>query len=162
MQKIVILILIVLLTGCAAKSTQPSKASNTVGSVKAYDQRSVVTTLKSQYKEWESVRHRMGGLSKRGVDCSGFVYIVFRDGFGIEIPRTTALQSQMGVSIKQEALRPGDLVFFKTSKKVRHVGIYIGKGKFIHASTSKGVMTSHLKNVYWSQKYWQARRISIR
>ena len=102
----------------------------------------------------------MGGLSKKGVDCSGLVYLTYRENLGIEIPRSTALQSKTGKEVKRSELRAGDLVFFKTSYKVRHVGIYIEDGKFFHASTSKGVMISNLNDYYWKDKYWHSRRMT--
>ncbi len=74
------------------------------------------------------------------------------------MPRSTELMAKMGKKIDRKQLRAGDLVFFKTSYKVRHVGIYIEKGQFLHASSSKGVMISRLDNVYWADKYWQSRR----
>ena len=79
--------------------------------------------------------------------------------FGIDVPRSTEYQSQVGQSIKKHQLRAGDMVFFKTGVKVRHVGIYIDKGDFIHASSSKGVMISNLDNPYWSSAYWKAKRL---
>ncbi len=65
----------------------------------------------------------------------------------------------MGTEITRQQLQAGDLVFFNTSRKVRHVGIYIEGGKFLHASTSKGVMISNIENIYWEEVYWKAVRI---
>ena len=118
----------------------------------------VKSKLYDQHNEWEGVEYEMGGLSKDGVDCSGFVYNTFRSKLGINIPRSTELQSTLGKNVSQKNLRAGDLVFFKTATKVRHVGIYIEKGKFLHASTSKGVMISKLNNIYWKSKFWKAQR----
>ncbi len=114
-----------------------------------------------QYQQWKGTRHAMGGLSKRGVDCSGFVYLTYREKLGMEIPRSTKLQSQAGKKIKRSELRPGDLVFFKTGFKGRHVGIYIEKGKFLHVSKKKGVMISSLAGYYWKDRYWQSRRVRL-
>lgn len=100
-------------------------------------------------------------MSKRGIDCSGLVYTTYRDQLGIELPRTTRYQSQIGKAVKRNALRTGDLVFFKTSRKVRHVGIYIEDNKFLHASTKHGVMISKLTDYYWRDKYWHARRVDL-
>ncbi|MFW5394266.1 NlpC/P60 family protein, partial [Yersinia sp. 2544 StPb PI] len=66
---------------------------------------------------------------------------------------------KQGSRITKEALDTGDLVFFKTSRQTRHVGVYIGEGKFIHASSSVGVTISKLDNKYWGARYEQARRI---
>ena len=117
--------------------------------------------LYTQYKEWKGVRYRFGGLNKKGVDCSGFVYLTFKSRLGKKIPRTTKLQSTLGMAVDKRKLRTGDLVFFKTSASVRHVGIYLEDGKFMHASKKRGVMISRLDNVYWRSKYWKARRIKL-
>jgi cell wall-associated NlpC family hydrolase len=101
----------------------------------------------------------MGGTRKSGVDCSGFVQRIFNDLFNITLPRSTALQVQTGIAVSIRHLRPGDLVFFHPPDKVRHVGIYLGRGEFVHASTSKGVTISRLNAAYWRNSYWTARRI---
>lgn len=119
----------------------------------------VKNRLYTQYKNWKGVRYRMGGLSKRGIDCSGFVYRTFRSQLGINIPRSTELQSSAGQTINKNNLQAGDLVFFRTATKVRHVGIYIENNKFLHASSSKGVIISKLDNVYWKSKYWMSKRL---
>lgn len=100
----------------------------------------------------------MGGSSRNGVDCSGFVQRLYRDLFDRPIPRSTSLQVQSGRPIERAQLIPGDLVFFKPPYKVRHVGIYLGHGEFAHASTSRGVMISNLSETYWRTCYWTARR----
>jgi probable lipoprotein NlpC len=100
----------------------------------------------------------MGGTSRRGVDCSGFVQQVYRVVFHQAIPRTTALQVRSGRPVGRSRLVTGDLVFFKPPDKVRHVGIYLGDGQFAHASTSRGVIISSLSEPYWRHCYWTARR----
>ena len=119
----------------------------------------VRSALYSQYGEWRGTKYRLGGMSKQGVDCSGFVYLTYRSRFGITLPRTTRHQSNQGMAVSRKALRPGDLVFFKTGPNKRHVGIYVEDRKFLHASSSKGVMLSSLDNKYWTNAYWTARRI---
>ena len=119
----------------------------------------VKNKLYAQYKNWKGVKYKMGGLGKSGIDCSGFVYRTFRSQLGVNIPRTTKLQSSTGKQITKNKLKPGDLVFFKTATKVRHVGIYLENNNFLHASTSKGVMISKLNNIYWKSKYWKAHRL---
>ena len=114
--------------------------------------------LNQQYNDWRQVQHRMGGLSKSGIDCSGLVYSTYRSKFGIDVPRSTEYQSQAGRSVKQGQLRAGDMVFFKTGFKARHVGMYIDKGNFLHVSSSKGVIISSLDHPYWSSAYWKWQR----
>ncbi|EHX6836502.1 C40 family peptidase, partial [Salmonella enterica subsp. enterica serovar Muenster] len=101
------------------------------------------------------------GMSRRGVDCSGFVVVTMRDKFDLQLPRDTREQSKIGTRIDKDELLPGDLVFFKTGsgESGLHVGIYDTNNEFIHASTSRGVMRSSLDNVYWRKNFWQARRI---
>ncbi|VAW67385.1 hypothetical protein MNBD_GAMMA08-1276 [hydrothermal vent metagenome] len=117
-----------------------------------------VKKLYSHFNEWRGVKYREGGMSKTGVDCSGFVQIAYQQKLHKNIPRTTELMSKNGNPISIKSLRPGDLVFFKTGWKVRHVGIYVGKGEFIHASTSRGVTKSQLYSPYWKAAYWMSRR----
>lgn len=115
--------------------------------------------LYQQYDHWKGVKYRMGGISKSGVDCSGFVYTTFREQFELILPRTTQLQMMAGREVQKYQLQPGDLVFFKTDVKVRHVGIYIDDGDFLHASTKRGVMISNLDDYYWSGRFLRARRV---
>lgn len=105
--------------------------------------------------------YRMGGTTAKGVDCSGLVYSVYKD-FGIALPRTSRGQSQFGEQVGRGELARGDLVFFRTGRSggVSHVGIYAGKGEFIHASTrSKRVKYDRLDNKYFKNRYVTARRV---
>ncbi|WP_421711506.1 NlpC/P60 family protein [Alcanivorax sp.] len=117
-------------------------------------------SLEAQHEDWKGVPYRYGGLSPRGVDCSGFVYLTFLSRLGMEVPRTTTELLQSGEKVKRDEIQVGDLVFFRTGPGNRHVGIYMGNGDFLHASSSQGVMTSSLSNPYWRQRYWQARRLA--
>ncbi|MCH7548898.1 MAG: C40 family peptidase [Candidatus Krumholzibacteriota bacterium] len=105
--------------------------------------------------------YRYGGTSVKGLDCSGLVYTVFRD-FGIAVPRTSRDQSGFGTKIARGNLQAGDLVFFHTGRgsRVTHVGIYAGRGEFIHASTrSRRVKFDRLDNKYFRNRYVSARRV---
>ena len=119
----------------------------------------IISALDYQYNGWRGVPYREGGLSKNGIDCSGYVHLTYKQRFGIEIPRSTNALASYGKSVSRRALRAGDLVFFKTGWKVRHVGIYMSDGRFMHASTSRGVMISSMEEEYWDDAYWQARRV---
>jgi len=112
-----------------------------------------------QYKRWKGTPYQYGGLSQEGVDCSGFVHQTYRSLFKISLPRATKDQVTRGKRVYINQLTAGDLVFFKTRWNVRHVGIYLEKGKFVHASSNKGVMISTLYSGYWKKHYWQARRL---
>jgi cell wall-associated NlpC family hydrolase len=125
------------------------------------DHAQVRRQLLQQLSEWQGVPYRYGGLTKQGVDCSGFIYLTFAEEFGIRIPRTTQYQALKGKVIEQFDLLPGDLVFFLTGYNQRHIGIYVGKKQFIHTSSSRGVMLSRLDNPYWQSAYWHSRRIGL-
>ena len=114
--------------------------------------------LRSEVQQWVGTPHRMGGASRRGTDCSGFVQRMYKDIFQQKIPRSTGLQVRAGRPVAKQQLRTGDLVFFRIAYKGPHVGIYLGEEEFAHASTSKGVMISSLGEDYWRSAYWTARR----
>jgi cell wall-associated NlpC family hydrolase len=116
--------------------------------------------LHAQYLQWKGTRYQVGGLSRRGIDCSGFMYVTFKSKLGIVLPRSTELQAQTGEAVSRSALRTGDLVFFKTGMFIRHVGVYLERGRFLHASTTRGVMISEMDDAYWKSRYWLARRIA--
>ncbi len=115
--------------------------------------------LNDFYSEWKGVRYKFGGNSKKGIDCSALIQIAFKDKLNVNIPRTTRLQSKTGYEIRKNELNTGDLVFFKTGKNSRHVGIYLKNGEFIHASSKRGVTISKLDNVYFKKHYWKSQRI---
>lgn len=162
MNKILSIFAISLLVGCAA--TPPSNSRSTSLFENAFSQRNdsntewSKTALDKYFREWESVRYKFGGLSKEGIDCSGFVYLTFLNQFGVKLPRNTSLQSKVGETVAQNQLKTGDLVFFKT-RFSRHVGIYLNNRQFIHASLTQGVTTSSLDSKYWSTAYWTAKRL---
>lgn len=144
--------------GCSSKSSNISYSSNKSFPAKSYKNK-VYKALNAQYKDWKGVKYKYGGNSKSGIDCSSFVQKTFKDKLSINIPRTTALQSDMGEEVLIKDLQMGDLVFFKTGFNSRHVGIYIKDGKFLHASTKRGVTVSRLDNVYYSRHFWKIKRV---
>ncbi|MFV9671064.1 NlpC/P60 family protein [Pantoea sp. ARC607] len=148
-----LLILVLLLTGCTHHAPPVNGRLS--------DSITVIAELNDQLGNWHGTPYRYGGMSRQGVDCSGFVYLTFRDRFALQLPRTTSAQSDIGTRISKDELLPGDLVFFKTGRGENglHVGIYDSDNAFIHASTSQGVTRSSLDNVYWRKVFWQARRI---
>ncbi|HTX58099.1 MAG TPA: C40 family peptidase [Verrucomicrobiae bacterium] len=99
-----------------------------------------------------------GGDSPSGFDCSAYVQHVFAM-LGVSLPRTADAQYDVGKPAVGGP-RPGDLVFFQTyTEGVSHVGIYLGNGEFVHASSSHGVMISKLSEAYWAERYLGAKRI---
>lgn len=108
------------------------------------------------------IPYRYGGNSATtGFDCSGLVWRVYRQATGIRLPRDTYGISRTGVAIASRELRPGDLVFFNTTRRpYSHVGIYLGGDRFVHAPSSGGaVRISHLSNRYWRRHFNGGRRI---
>lgn len=103
--------------------------------------------------------YRYGGTSYSGIDCSGFTMKVFAQ-FGIYLPHGASDQYALSTPVTTEERAPGDLVFFNTSGYgIGHVGIYLGGGQFIHASTSRGVIISSLYESYYARTYLFAGRI---
>ena len=100
-----------------------------------------------------------GGTSSRGIDCSGFTQRVFSMN-GIKLPRTADVQYGVGSPVAKGKEEPGDLVFFETyCPGPSHVGIYLGGGNFIHASSSRGVTVSNLGDSYFKSRYLGAKRV---
>jgi peptidoglycan DL-endopeptidase LytE len=111
---------------------------------------------------YRGVRYHYGGISSRGIDCSGLVVRVFMNQ-GVEMPHNAAALYGKGKPVSKAALSRGDLVFFHTrgrSLRISHVGIYLGEGNFIHASSGRGrVRTDTLLSGYYAQHFVGARRI---
>lgn len=114
----------------------------------------------STAKRYIGVPYVWGGSSPSGFDCSGFTQYVFKQ-HGITIPRTTTEQYKLGSYVSKSNLLPGDLVFLQNTYRegISHVGIYVGDGKMIHASSSKGVVISDLSTSYYVKHYYGARRV---
>lgn len=108
------------------------------------------------------VRYRWGGNDEdSGLDCSGFVRLVFKDTIGTLLPRTAREMSEMGQRVDASQLKPGDLVFFNTMRRAfSHVGIYLGDNHFLHAPRAGAeVRVESMDSSYWLQRYNGARRI---
>ncbi|MFN5135615.1 MAG: C40 family peptidase [Chitinophagaceae bacterium] len=119
------------------------------------------TALYNLIDEWWDTPYRLGGSTKKGIDCSAFVQTLMLGVFAVQLPRTAREQRSISTQIATEELREGDLVFFNTRGGVSHVGVYLHNNKFVHASTSGGVMISDLNEDYWRRKYLGAGRILL-
>ncbi len=123
---------------------------------------SVTDKLISFAKRFIGVRYRWGGTTPKGFDCSGFTKYVFNN-IGVKLNRTSTSQAAQGERISKSGLQPGDLVFFDTNgghNRINHVGIYIGGGRFIQASsTGDGVTISDIDSGFYANAYMTARRV---
>lgn len=106
-------------------------------------------------EDWYGVRYRLGGDSKKGIDCSAFVRRLYENVFCINLVRTACQQFNMCKYIaRTDSVKEGDLVFFKTAgSRISHVGIYLMNDFFVHASSSRGVMISSLNDSYWERRF---------
>ena len=116
-------------------------------------------------KQFEGVKYKFGGTTKKGMDCSGLVYETFK-AFDISLPRISRDMAKEGVKVFIDDVKEGDLLFFKTSKKgniISHVGLVVtalpGNIEFIHSTTNQGVIISSLAERYWYYSFAEARRI---
>lgn len=152
-----------------AKNTSKSSKSNTSSS-EFYKKYSKILGVELTGKEdkkfieavatWIGTPYVYGGNSKKGTDCSGFVQTLYKDIYNINLYRSAADLVKNCDIIDKKDMRPGDLIFFKIkSDKVSHVGIFLDGGKFVHASSSKGVIVSDLKEKYYAKYFYSAGRI---
>lgn len=112
--------------------------------------------------DWYGTPYRLGGTSKTGVDCSAFSQFLFASVYGFSIPRTAREQYSLTSRISRTELKEGDLIFFNTRGGVSHVGVYLQNNKFVHASTSGGVMISDIFEEYWVKKFVGVGRLKDR
>ena len=117
------------------------------------------TSIVNLALDMRGVRYKWGGTSPRGFDCSGLIVYAYNKQ-GIRLPRTSAVLSTFGQVVSKDRLQPGDLLFFMTgrSRRVNHVALYIGDGKFVHSSSTRGKVIVSILNKY-GPRYAGARRI---
>jgi cell wall-associated NlpC family hydrolase len=142
------------------KETTKSQTTNT----KMYSSKRV-NNIVSNAKDYLGVKYKMAGTTKKGMDCSGLIYTAFGEE-NIPMPRVSRDMAKKGDWVDVKEIKKGDLIFFATSKNnrsINHVGLVTesrtGYVKFIHSSSSKGVMESLLSERYWYLAYVQARRV---
>lgn len=146
--KILLLFILVLFTGCSSARISERERNERVAKITTF------------YKSWKGTKYRLGGTTKSGVDCSALMQHLYKEKFATTLPRTTKKMAQEGDKVKKRNhWEVGDLVFFKIGwRKTRHVGVYLGKNRFMHASTSRGVIISDIDD-YWSNHFWQVRKV---
>jgi len=166
MRTLFFLITIVLLFGACSSSPKPyrefalPKQKKKV-SYKLHKKNYITTKLYLSYEKWAGTKYCYGGTDCSGIDCSALVQQIYKEAFGKKIPRTTKKQIRMGKRVSKKSLKEGDILFFKTSYRIMHVGIYLERGEFIHASSKHGVILSNIYNPYWRAKYYTARRLLL-
>ena len=112
--------------------------------------------------ELVGIRYRRGGTDpENGLDCSGFVQLVYSESIGKLLPRTAREQSEVGNTVDRSELKPGDLVFFNTMRRAfSHVGIYLGDNRFVHAPrVGSEIRVEDMNQSYWVKRYNGARRV---
>ena len=128
------------------------------------ENKSIVNSLIKTATDNIGVRYKAAGITKNGFDCSGLVYTTF-ESQNIKLPRSSYDQAKIGKVIKIDDAKKGDLIFFKTNKsnQINHVGLVTeinsGEIKFVHSSTSKGVIISSTKEPYYKNSFEQINRI---
>lgn len=132
------------LSSCGSKKnivksdTKAAKAADAMAALKS----------KSLYRfitDWTGVKYRLGGLDKKGIDCSGFALLLQKDIYGNSLPRRSRDQAEAVKKVSQNNLKEGDLIFFSFGgAEVDHVGVYLNNNFFVHASTTRGVIVDDL------------------
>ena len=153
------LLVIWLATGCSSSPPrQPEWSGTPDWETASRAQRDVVR----QALGYVGVPYRYGGDSAAtGFDCSGLVWRVYRQAAGIRLPRDSYGISRKGIAVSTAGLKPGDLVFFNTQRRpYSHVGIYLGKDRFVHAPSSGGVVSvARITDSYWRNRFNGGRRV---
>lgn len=160
MKRVFVILSVIIALTVSSCSSKRAVAINGRGSKSTYMINSSgkeVKQLIDEARSWIGTPYAYGRAEKRrGTDCSGFIMALFSDIYNVQLPRSSAMQHEFSQPVKFTRIQPGDLVFFttgKSSSRINHVGLYIGNGKMIHASASRGVMESALSEKYWKKNY---------
>ncbi len=148
------------LSGVAVASEQTQNPGEEVSLLARYTNSTQDLILKGL--ELVGIKYRRGGTDPdSGLDCSGFVQVVFKDALGKILPRTAKEQSHVGEVVDRKELKAGDLVFFNTMRHAfSHVGIYLGDNRFMHAPRSGAeIRVEDMSQSYWVKRYNGARRV---
>ena len=168
MKKLFLLLLLTLLLascGSSKRTTPTYKKQRTTVSKPDKINNSTIRNVVKYAKTFEGTRYKFGGTTKKGMDCSGLIYTSFQKE-NIALPRVSRDMAKKGQRITLSKASAGDLLFFQTNKSrnvINHVGLVVesnsGELKFIHATTSRGVIISSIKERYWNNAFVEARRI---
>lgn len=147
------------LGGCASSGNmQPDSATRLQAVPVDASSSEKAQKLWQVFERYRGTPYEYGGTSGSGFDCSGFILTAYQEGLGKHLPRTTAQMLSHGDVVHPGEIQPGDVVFFRIGGKEQHAGIYMGGDRFIHASTSAGVIQSSISGYYWKGRLTEARR----
>ena len=182
MRYILSVFLLVLVTGCGTVKKKTTYSDTRKITVEASSERvaeneaidnaspssaatSIADIIISTALQFSGVKYKFGGTTKKGMDCSGLLYVAFGE-HNVQLPRASYEMAEQGRRIKINNVAKGDLLFFKTSKRgkrINHVGMVVAVDadeiKFIHASSSRGVIVSSLREGYWNYAFVKATRV---
>jgi hypothetical protein len=181
-RSVMLVLSVVMLSGCSALKTSrftdsattvsaattpvdeqhPPDASPPTDSLRTMGSQPLVlldNLLREAAVTWMGTPYLFGGISTSGIDCSALIQTIFSSALNMTLPRTTEEQIRLGWRVRRNQLDVGDLVFFRPDGRGRHAGIVLSEREFLHASTSQGVMISHLDEPYWRQWYHTGRRV---
>ena len=153
--------------GVPAPARPPAAAAKPATAAPNYVMTDREQKLRDAIEPWRGTPYKIGGTTKKGIDCSAFVREIYNEVFKTELPRTAEDQESLGGKVDRAHLQSGDLVFFRTQGmgpffKSRQVGLYLGGVDFAQASGKLGVTITRLDNDYWSKKYEGARRMTVK
>ena len=151
MHRLIILFFCLIIIGCQSTArfrAQRNKTPAQSGSNKN-------SNLESFVNVWLGVPYKYGGTTRSGIDCSGFTSQIYKQCYSKTIPRSSSDQYKDGTRVSERNLKTGDLVFFSNVRygKIDHVGVYLGKNRFAHATESSGVTISLLSEEYYQKRY---------
>lgn len=165
MKKVFIfLFLSVLFASCKSASTATTVSKSETKKESKKENRTLVKNLIETAVDNIGIKYKAGGTNRSGFDCSGLVYTTF-ESENIKLPRSSYEQAKIGKVIPLNDAKKGDLIFFKTNKsrQINHVGLITEVNsdeiKFVHSSTSKGVIISSTKEPYYKNSFEQVNRI---
>lgn len=157
----ILVLLLLVLSGCGSSNRVADRSSKSTN----YSKNKTVDPIVDHAISFEGTPYRFGGTTAKGMDCSGLIYVSYLQS-EIELPRISRDMAKSGKPVDLAEVRKGDLIFFSTSKKgrgINHVGLVVdrrgGQIRFIHSTTSKGVIVSSMDENYWRKAFVQARKV---
>ncbi len=178
LRKTLYFLTLLLLVGCGAKKKRTYSKTRTITVEASTEEPNPPKASKKEERKnarakkiiatamtFSGTRYKFGGTTKKGMDCSGLVFVSLKEN-NIEFPRVSYQMAERGKRIKVTQVQTGDLLYFRTSKsgkRINHVGLVVDvkrdEIKFIHSTSSRGVIVSSLREGYWNHAFVKAMRI---